>query len=235
MANPQLENGFTRISNEILDHLCHLHLNGEAWATILFIIRKTYGFHKKHDKIPLSQIAVGTGLSIPNICRALRKLRQIGVIKRNGLGTGFNKNYDTWLLSKRTVATVRTDTVGLDSSATVGLDNLLLSDSTDSKDTIQKIEYKDKAFIPKIGIKEAWDLVKIDIEKGKLKYPNVNLDLERQKMINWAAVNSPKKNWKRFITNWLNKAMADNASTKNPDDEIYTQFVKDKKKAGLDL
>ena len=56
MANPQLEDGYTEIANEILEALMRLHLSPNQWQVILCIIRKTYGFKKKVDYIANSQI-----------------------------------------------------------------------------------------------------------------------------------------------------------------------------------
>ena len=55
-VNPQLENGFTRLSNEILDELCKIRISGEAMQALLTVLRKTYGYHKKSDNISLSQL-----------------------------------------------------------------------------------------------------------------------------------------------------------------------------------
>ena len=51
MANPQKENGFTPIANELLEQIIASGLNGNEMAVTFFIIRKTYGFQKKQDEI----------------------------------------------------------------------------------------------------------------------------------------------------------------------------------------
>jgi phage replication O-like protein O len=241
MANPQTEDGYTRIANEILDHLCQLKLNGTEWMTLLFIIRKTYGFQKKEDKIPLSQISEATGISTSHICRALNKLRKIRIIKRNGHGTGFNKNYDLWILPNQAVpnqAVPNQAYAQSGSSATACLGNLLLPNQADSKETIQKKEYKEigataylgSSTTPTDGIEKAWTAIKLDIERGISKYPNVDLNLEKQKMLNWVAANpsKAKKDWRRFINNWLNKAMVDNVPELTPDQQLVRNYQKRK-------
>ena len=44
MANPQIENGYTAIANEILDHLYKQSLNGTELKVVMCILRYTFGF-----------------------------------------------------------------------------------------------------------------------------------------------------------------------------------------------
>lgn len=128
-VSPQLDNGYTRIANEILDALCRYRIPGEEMQCLLTIIRKTYGFGKKADKIPLSQFQVATGLDRGNICRALRNLknrRLISVKSDTGKVTtySFNKVFSQWqLVSKKT---------------RVNIDNLPVSKMTHSKERFSK-------------------------------------------------------------------------------------------------
>jgi phage replication O-like protein O len=74
MANPQKENGYTVIANEILEALMRIRLSGEEWKCLLVILRKTYGWNKKEDKISLSQFVLMTGMKKQSVHRALKKL-----------------------------------------------------------------------------------------------------------------------------------------------------------------
>lgn len=51
MANPQLEDGYTSIANEILERLALIKISATDWRVLVTIIRRTYGFHKKVDWI----------------------------------------------------------------------------------------------------------------------------------------------------------------------------------------
>ncbi len=73
---------------------------------------------------------------------------------------------------------------------------------------------------PKETIQEAWTALNLDDPEGRSKIDpggKVNFEVEKQKMFNWATVNPPKKNWRRFIVNWLNRAMADAIEKGNED------------------
>lgn len=107
MASPQVENGHIDIANEIAEQFCRYRISGEEWMVLWAIIRKTYGWKKKEDRIALSQFAVMTGLKKPHIVRALRKLqsKRIIVIKNDTTDINsyrFNKDFDKWeSLSKK--------------------------------------------------------------------------------------------------------------------------------------
>jgi phage replication O-like protein O len=102
MASPQLENGYIRIATEILDHLCTIRISGEARQVLDFVIRKTYGFSKKEDRIALSQFVKGTGLKKSTICKAIKKLEVMNLIAITQKGNeidktyGINKDFDSW-------------------------------------------------------------------------------------------------------------------------------------------
>ena len=108
MANPQAENGHVDIANEIMDHLAKIRIPGEARQVLDFILRKTYGWHKKEDRISLSQFVDGTGLNKPHICNAIQKLLYMRLITKKGNDTitekgndwtiyEFQKDFDEWL------------------------------------------------------------------------------------------------------------------------------------------
>jgi len=114
MANPQVENGYTRIANEILEALAKININGEARQVLDVIIRKTYGFQKKQDKISLSQFALTTSLKKSAVCRGLKRLQKMNIIikidNEDCTIYRFNKDFESWkslttLLTKGEVLT----------------------------------------------------------------------------------------------------------------------------------
>lgn len=119
MPGPQLENGYTKIANELLEALCRIRIAGEQRQCLDVIIRKTYGFNKKSDCIALSQFALMTGLKKPHISRALKGLCDKKIIltkKDNGIIINYriNKDYSSWnpLPKKKTL--IGSSTVTLD-------------------------------------------------------------------------------------------------------------------------
>ena len=99
MANPQRENGHIDVAHEIVEKFCKYRLSGEEWQVLWVILRKTYGWQKKKDKIALSQFKEMTKLPRSKACYLLSKLVTRGVIKKdNTIPTtySFVKDYDKW-------------------------------------------------------------------------------------------------------------------------------------------
>ncbi len=100
-TSPQAENGHTDIANELMDALARTRISGEARQVLDFILRKTYGWHKKEDRISLSQFVDGTTLKKPTICKAINKLKRMKLIITQKDNAGnvyycFNKHYNKW-------------------------------------------------------------------------------------------------------------------------------------------
>jgi phage replication O-like protein O len=101
MANPQLEHGYTRICNELLEVVIY-RINNAAWQKCIFYtIRITYGFKHKSVKSNYQAYATKTGLTKEAIKDALmdlnnRKILEITVISPERFTVSLNKNYDLW-------------------------------------------------------------------------------------------------------------------------------------------
>ncbi len=102
MANPQTENGFTKIANEILEALIRTSLSGQELKIALLVIRKTYGFSKKVDFISLTQMAKALACSKIRCAQVVKNLEAMKVLtvneNINGVGKSyrFNKDYSQW-------------------------------------------------------------------------------------------------------------------------------------------
>lgn len=106
MASPQLENGYTRLANEILEALARIRIPGESRQVFDVILRKTYGFQKKVDAISLSQFVLATGINRQNIIRAIKQLLSMNLIIKYDTGItckySINKDFVSWRpLSKK--------------------------------------------------------------------------------------------------------------------------------------
>ena len=61
------EHNFTKIPNIFLEMIVRIHLSDYEHRIILFILRKTYGYHKDSDWIALSQFSKATGIARQNV------------------------------------------------------------------------------------------------------------------------------------------------------------------------
>lgn len=111
-ANPQKENGYTPIANELMEALAKTYLSTQEWRVLIAILRKTYGFNKKEDGIPLSQLADITGIDRRHIHRAIKKLSSRRVITVIHMGDRrvckyrIQKDYTAWLSPIQVTKTV---------------------------------------------------------------------------------------------------------------------------------
>jgi phage replication O-like protein O len=97
MVNVQLENGYTKVANELVEAFCRFRINGMAWQVLWAILCKTYGFNKKEDWIAHSQIVKLTGLLKGNVSRELSKLITHKIVIETDNKLRLNKNYDEWI------------------------------------------------------------------------------------------------------------------------------------------
>jgi len=98
MASPQIENGFTRLANELLEALSRTNFSCYQRRVLDAILRKTYGYGKKADRIPLSQIVLLTGIQKGHVSRSMNELIERNVVTSRGTPRklGINKNYHEW-------------------------------------------------------------------------------------------------------------------------------------------
>ncbi len=111
MANPQKENGFTPIANEIVEAFCRYYPPKSQGQVLWFILRKTYGWGKIDDRISIGQIVKATGLSKRTVIYALQNLeakKMIKIKRKKGRGIkneinriSIQKNYDLWVVQEK--------------------------------------------------------------------------------------------------------------------------------------
>ncbi|MBS8267172.1 hypothetical protein DYI26_00285 [Halomonas litopenaei] len=153
---PQVEDGYTRIANELFEavtnsHTCPITLR--QMRIVLSVIRKTYGFNKKTDRISDSQLAAATGISRQNVNAAKRELLAMNVLFTDGQKLGVNKAYAEW-----------------DFTARPEKDNL-----KQTRDSVSKSETKS---VSKAGShKRQKDTLSTDVEREAPKTRRQRLDL----------------------------------------------------------
>ncbi|EPK2203831.1 replication protein [Klebsiella pneumoniae] len=91
-----LEDGFTRIANELLEAVMHAGLSQHQLLVFMAVMRKTYGFNKKSDWVSNEQISVLTGI-LPHKCSAAKSaLVKRGILTQTGRVIGINKAVSEW-------------------------------------------------------------------------------------------------------------------------------------------
>lgn len=116
-GNPQLEDGHTRIANELFDAIINFDFSKRHYKVVLFVLRKTYGWNKKADVMSLSQIMDGTGLDKANCSRTVSELGEMKVLLKQQQQAGqlieLNKKYKSWVGLPNQQPVAKTATKGL--------------------------------------------------------------------------------------------------------------------------
>ncbi len=100
MASPQLENGYLRIANELAEAFARVNLSAYEWRALWVVIRKTYGWRKKTDRISYRQFAKCADIDLRNAFRAVQSLVGRNILTQqkdsNTFEYGLQKDYSQW-------------------------------------------------------------------------------------------------------------------------------------------
>jgi phage replication O-like protein O len=188
MANPQVEEGYVKIANELQEAFCRTRIPGEERQVLDVIIRKTYGWNKCEDAISLSQFVLMTGINKPCVIRAIQGLlskKIISVIKKDNEPVKlykFNKDYHQWQpLSKK--ITLSKKIIGV-----IQKDNLSLSKKIPTKDTIKDTVTNDNIIVVNAEALRLAELLFSEIikENPKSRLLNQNGEQKSKTIAGWA-------------------------------------------------
>ena len=209
MKSPQLENGYTRIANELLEALIKFSIPQEVSKIIWAVIRKTYGYGKKEDWIALSQFCYLTGLRKPNVIRAIHKAKTMKLIISTDNGRvkkyHINKDFSTWKSLSVQITVIPTD------NDVIPTDNKSLSLRRPTKDTIQKktIQKKEGRFAPP-SLEEVSNYCK-ELKNGIDASQWIDFYTSK----GWFIGKNKMKDWKAAVRTWENR-------TKGEDSPVIT-------------
>lgn len=103
MADVQVENGFTKIANQILEEIAKFKFNGTELRIIMTIWRYTYGFNRKSHEMSAGFISNAIGVDISRVKKVLKDLidkKVILVVEEASFNSSrilaFNKNFEEW-------------------------------------------------------------------------------------------------------------------------------------------
>jgi phage replication O-like protein O len=102
LADVQLEHGYTRIANDILENLATIKLSPTQYRILFLVWRYTYGFKRKEHDLSLTFLSNATGCDKRQIQRELKTLEEKKIIFQD-IKTGsyrkisFNKNHEEWV------------------------------------------------------------------------------------------------------------------------------------------
>ncbi|QGH31072.1 replication protein [Kluyvera intermedia] len=133
-----LDDGYSRLSNTLLEAYSGADLTKRQFKVLLAILRKTYGWNKPMDRISDSQLSEITNLPVKRCNEAKLELVRMAVIKQQGGMFGPNKNISEWLIPQNEGKSPKTR-----EKTSLKLRESYPSKQGDTKDTIQKKEKQD--------------------------------------------------------------------------------------------
>lgn len=214
MANPQIEDGRTEVANELAEALAKTYFNAGESRVLWAILRQTYGWHKKFDRISYSQFEQLTGMNRRHIFNALGSLIQRKIVTRRGnnykLEYGLQKNYELWEslpiqatnkvrhLNLLPIATTKKIVTHSDNTPLPIETTKSLPIATNTKAKSNYTKAKDD------GGGETFEKYKKEL---RLRFGDLDFDLELEKFhLYWHNGNRKLKNPRLALLNWLSKA-----------------------------
>lgn len=201
--NNKLNPNFTQIPNVFFDEI-YSNLGYAELKVLLYLMRRTYGFHKKTDKISLTQFEKGiegldngTGLARKNIFQALDSLvkKELVLINKKGRINSYSLYLDSDLL------------LGTQSTQTRYAKLPILGTQSNlqkkEKESIQKKEIHSIEFLKEIP--EEY----ITYFTQKYKVGKTQLTLKGEQLYNYVILKGKEKEYKNF------KALLENAVLKD--------------------
>lgn len=105
MSTPQLEDGFTRIANELLEAILGFGFSHREQSVVFAIIRKTYGYGRKTDDMSASQLGAMCGVARQHVTTTLNALASRNVITKRpgeyGMIVGIQKDHRKWMSAEQ--------------------------------------------------------------------------------------------------------------------------------------
>ena len=142
MANPQVENGFTKIANEVMEALAKHRLSGQERQIVDVVLRKTYGFNKKEDVISMGQFSKFTGINRPCVARLLKSLLSKKILSvtqkdnTNGNTYIFQKDFEQWRVLSKKITVIKKDNKSVINTAQKVLSKMIHTKETLTKNKI---------------------------------------------------------------------------------------------------
>lgn len=204
MASPQCENGFLRLANELVDAFAKTRLAGQEYQVVWAVIRKTYGFGKKSDKISYGQLSAMTGLDRRRVFKIVKDLskKKVLTITNNGdrrpVTICINKNYDQWATITKNGAITnnddRTITNNDDKSVTNNGDYKIYKERNIPSDFFnlskRYLEYQQKQHGNLVKITESKINGGADAIDKLVRIDGFDLEQEIRPVLSWAAKDS---------------------------------------------
>lgn len=210
------QQGFTRMDNGILDALLAIDLPARELKVALYIAKRTLNFQAGPSRIKAAEVSKATNIHPDVVSRAISSLLKRRVIFREGGSRGEIGLTDPkeWVFVECPSRTNLSDSdkkvVSIDDAKLTKTDDSLLYSKKEPLVTVPtgQITAPQGAITPD-GVSfdgEDFQVTDTLIAKWAKAYAPVDVEAELVRAAVWASGNRPKKDWRRFLVNWLGRA-----------------------------
>ena len=208
--------GFTRMDNGILDALLAIDLPARELKVALYIAKRTLNFQAGPSRIKAAEVSKATNIHPDVVSRAISSLLKRRVIFRDGGSRGEIGLADPkeWVFvecpSRTNLSDSDNKVVSIDDAKLTKTDDSLLYSKKEPLVTVptEQITAPQGAITPD-GVSfdgEDFQVTDTLIAKWAKAYAPVDVEAELVRAAVWASGNRPKKDWRRFLVNWLGRA-----------------------------
>jgi len=210
------QQGFTRMDNGILDALLAIDLPARELKVALYIAKRTLNFQAGPSRIKAAEVSKATNIHPDVVSRAISSLLKRRVIFREGGSRGEIGLADPkeWVFVECPSRTNLSDSdkkvVSIDDAKLTKTDDSLLYSKKEPLVTVPSEQITaPQGAITLDGVSfdgEDFQVTDTLIAKWAKAYAPVDVEAELVRAAVWASGNRPKKDWRRFLVNWLGRA-----------------------------
>lgn len=204
------------MDNGILDALLAIDLPARELKVALYIAKRTLNFQAGPSRIKAAEVSKATNIHPDVVSRAISSLLKRRVIFREGGSRGEIglTNPKEWVFVECPSRTNLSDSdkkvVSIDDAKLTKTDDSLLYSKKEPLVTVptEQITAPQGAITPD-GVSfdgEDFQVTDTLIAKWAKAYAPVDVEAELVLAAVWASGNRPKKDWRRFLVNWLGRA-----------------------------
>lgn len=216
--------GFTRMDNQLMDALAAVHLSPAEFKTLHAIARLVIGYNLTERRITADEVAKMTNILPAHVSRAISSLLARRVLYRVGGSRGEigicspsewvyqepKKEQSTQPKSVETTKIGNSDNVTKlpisDDSLLYTKEKPLVTVPTEQITAPQGADPAQSEVKLVVFTGEDFEVDATLITKWAEAYAPIDVEAEIKRAAAWASGSKPKKDWRRFLVNWLGRA-----------------------------
>lgn len=223
--------GFTRMDNSLMESLAKVDLPAREFRVLMAISRQTIGYQLEAKRLTADEIGAMTNMRRDVVSKAISHLLERRILFRIGGSRGelgvspanewvFFEEKEISLTETKTSHSDNVISLGCQSSETKFAQTLLYTKKEDLPlETVpsEQISAPQGADHPPVeksnGVSFDGEDFQVDdslIAKWATAYAPIDVEAEIKRAAAWASGEKPKKNWRRFLVNWLARELKKN-------------------------